>query len=166
MFMKTEFYRPVKTNGEREESVLLHVADISRSLATIITVDTTDEFVEDVQPALDAQLRLARATGQLSVEHLMHLARELAEAPLVTFQTPENREDSAVEDLKNKVDQLTKQLAAAQTESRRHARTSRYYKCGTPGHWKKQYPRTRPLVHNKILEYSPFPEWVAISALA
>ncbi|GAA50252.1 gap-Pol polyprotein [Clonorchis sinensis] len=34
-----------------------------------------------------------------------------------------------------------------------------------PGHWRSQCPRTRPLVHNKILEYSSFPGWVAISAL-
>ncbi|GAA48491.1 gap-Pol polyprotein, partial [Clonorchis sinensis] len=77
----------------------------------------------------------------------------------------ENRQDSTVEDLKNKVDQLTEQLAAVKTESRRHARTSRCYKCGMPGHWRSQCPRTRPLVHNKIFEYSCFPGWVAISAL-
>ncbi|GAA56944.1 normocyte-binding protein 1 [Clonorchis sinensis] len=117
----------------------------------------SDQFVEGVQPALGAQLRLARATGQLSVEQLVHLARELAEAPLATFQSQENGQDSTVEDLKNKVDQLTEQLAAVKTESRRHARTSRCYKCGMPGHWRSQCPRTRPPVHNKILEYSCFP---------
>ncbi|GAA50446.1 gap-Pol polyprotein, partial [Clonorchis sinensis] len=125
----------------------------------------SDQFVEGVQPALGAQLRLARATGQLSVEELVHLARELAEAPLATFQSQENRRDSTVEDLKNKVDQPTEQLAAVKTESRRHARTSRCYKCGTPGHWRSQCPRTRPLVHNKILEYYSFAEWAAISSL-
>ncbi|GAA57254.1 gap-Pol polyprotein, partial [Clonorchis sinensis] len=113
----------------------------------------TDQFVEGVQPALAAQLRLARATGQLSVEHLVHLARELAEAPLATFQSQENRQDSTVGDLEDKVDQL----AAVKTESRKHARTSRCYKCSMPGHWRNQCPRTRPLVHNKILEYSSFP---------
>ncbi|GAA52417.1 hypothetical protein CLF_108015 [Clonorchis sinensis] len=77
----------------------------------------SDQFVEGVQPALGAQLRLARATGQLSVEYLVHLARELAEAPLATFQSQENRQDSTVEDLENKVDQLTEQLAAVKTES-------------------------------------------------
>ncbi|GAA50626.1 ephrin type-B receptor 4, partial [Clonorchis sinensis] len=34
------------------------------------------QFVESVQPELGAQLRLARATDQLSVEELVHLARE------------------------------------------------------------------------------------------
>ncbi|GAA48359.1 gap-Pol polyprotein [Clonorchis sinensis] len=71
----------------------------------------SDQFIEGVQPALRAQLRLARATGQLSVEHL---ARELAEAPLATLQSQQNREDSTVEDLKNNVDQLVEQLAAHQ----------------------------------------------------
>ncbi|GAA53063.1 hypothetical protein CLF_109465 [Clonorchis sinensis] len=42
----------------------------------------SDQFVEGVQPALGVRLRLARASGRLSVEHLVHLARELAEAPL------------------------------------------------------------------------------------
>ncbi|GAA56490.1 hypothetical protein CLF_110990, partial [Clonorchis sinensis] len=42
----------------------------------------------------------------------------------------ENRQDPTVEDLKNKVDQLAEQLAAVKTESGRHARTSRCYKCG------------------------------------
>ncbi|GAA54566.1 hypothetical protein CLF_103966 [Clonorchis sinensis] len=117
----------------------------------------SDQFVEGVQPALGAQLRLTRATGQLNVERLVHLARELAEATLATFQSQENRQDSTVEDLKNKLDQPTEQLAAVTTESRRHARTSRCYKCGMPGRWRKQCPCTRPLVHNKILEYSSFP---------
>ncbi|GAA57834.1 gap-Pol polyprotein [Clonorchis sinensis] len=124
----------------------------------------SDQFVEGVQPALGAQLRLARATGQLSVERLVHLARELAEAPLAMFQSQENRRDSTVEDLENKVDQLTEQLAAVKTESRRHARTSRCYKCGMPGHWRNQCPRTRPLVHNKILEYSSFPGFLIAGA--
>ncbi|GAA54302.1 gap-Pol polyprotein [Clonorchis sinensis] len=116
-----------------------------------------------MQPALGAHLRLAKATGQLGVEHLVHLARELAEAPLATFQSQENKEDSTVEDLKNKVDQPTEQLAVVKTESRRHARTSRCYKCGMPGRWRNQCPCTRPLVHNKILEYSSFP-WIMIRA--
>ncbi|GAA54129.1 gap-Pol polyprotein [Clonorchis sinensis] len=125
----------------------------------------SDQFVEGVQPALGVQLRVAGATGQLSVEQLMHLARELADAPLATFQSQENREDSTVEDLKNKVGQLTEQLAAVKTESRRHARTSRCYRCGMPGHWMTQCRSTRPLVNNKILECSSFPGWVAIGAL-
>ncbi|GAA56163.1 gap-Pol polyprotein, partial [Clonorchis sinensis] len=104
----------------------------------------SDQFVEGVQPALGAQLRLARATGQLSVERLVHLGRELTEAPLATFQSQENRQDSTVEDLKNKVGQPTEQLAAVKTESRRQARTSRCYKCGMPGHLRNQCPRTRP----------------------
>ncbi|GAA49725.1 gap-Pol polyprotein [Clonorchis sinensis] len=60
----------------------------------------SDQFVEGAQPALGARLRLARAASQLSVEHLVHLARELAEAPLATFPSQENRQDSTVEDLK------------------------------------------------------------------
>ncbi|TGZ60961.1 hypothetical protein CRM22_008258 [Opisthorchis felineus] len=125
----------------------------------------SEQFVEGVHPALRAQLRLARATGQLSVEHLVHLARELAEAPLATLQSQENRDESTVEDLKNKVDQLAGQLAAIKTESRRHARMSRCYRCGMHGHWKNQCPHTRPPVHNKTLDYSSFPGWVAISAV-
>ncbi|GAA47159.1 gap-Pol polyprotein [Clonorchis sinensis] len=54
-----------------------------------------DQFVQGLQLALRAYLRLARANGQLSVQHVVHLARELAEAPLATFQSQE--------DLKNKV---------------------------------------------------------------
>ncbi|GAA54194.1 gap-Pol polyprotein [Clonorchis sinensis] len=72
-----------------------------------------------VQPALRAQLRLARATGQLSVENRVRLSRELTEAPLATLQSQEKGVDSPVEDLKNKVDQLAEQLAAFETESRR-----------------------------------------------
>ncbi|GAA52496.1 zinc finger and SCAN domain-containing protein 12, partial [Clonorchis sinensis] len=52
-----------------------------------------------------------------------------------------------------------------QPSRRNRGGTSRCYKCGMPGHWRNQWPRTRPLVHNKILEYSSFPGWVAISAL-
>ncbi|GAA56797.1 hypothetical protein CLF_111545, partial [Clonorchis sinensis] len=125
----------------------------------------SEQFVEGVHSALNAQMRMARATGQLSVEHLVHLARELAEAQLATFQSQENREDSTMKDLKNKVDKLAEQLAAVKTESRRQARTSRCYKCGMSDHWKKQCPRTRPLVNNKTLDYSSFPGWVAISAV-
>ncbi|GAA55920.1 histone H2A [Clonorchis sinensis] len=125
----------------------------------------SNQFVEGVQPALGVQLRLARATGQLSVERLVHLARKLAESPLATFQSQENRRDSTAEDLESKVDQRTEQLATVKTESRRHARKSRCYRCGMPGHWRNQCPRTRPLVHSRIWEYSSFPGWVAISAL-
>ncbi|GAA55541.1 gap-Pol polyprotein [Clonorchis sinensis] len=103
----------------------------------------SDQFVEGVRPALGAPLRLARATGQLSVERLVHLARELTEAPLATFQSQENRQDSTAEDLQNKVDQLAEQIAAVKTELRRHARTSRCYKCGMPGNLRNQCPRTR-----------------------
>ncbi|GAA53841.1 hypothetical protein CLF_111286 [Clonorchis sinensis] len=84
----------------------------------------SDQFAEGMQPALGAQLRLARATGQLSVKELVHPARELAEAPLATLQSQNNREDSTVEDLKNKLDQLVERLAAIKTEVRRQARTS------------------------------------------
>ncbi|GAA47895.1 hypothetical protein CLF_100939 [Clonorchis sinensis] len=41
----------------------------------------SDRFVESVQPAFE------RAAGQLSVEHLVHLAHGLAQAPLVTLQS-------------------------------------------------------------------------------
>ncbi|GAA54210.1 hypothetical protein CLF_112657 [Clonorchis sinensis] len=94
----------------------------------------SDQFVEGAQPVFGAQLRLARATDQLSVERLVHLAK----APLAKFQSRENRHDSTVEDLKNKVDQLTEQLAAVKTESRRHVRTSRCYKCGMSSHCRNQ----------------------------
>ncbi|GAA57846.1 gap-Pol polyprotein, partial [Clonorchis sinensis] len=63
-----------------------------------------DKFVKGALPALTAQLRFARATGQLSVEHLVLLAWELAEAPLITLQSQEKRTDSPVEDLKIKID--------------------------------------------------------------
>ncbi|GAA56239.1 gap-Pol polyprotein [Clonorchis sinensis] len=82
----------------------------------------SDQFVEGVQPALGAQLRLARATGQLSVEEL---AGELAEAPLATLQSQETRDSSPVDELQTRVDQHAEQPAAGKTESRRHARTSR-----------------------------------------
>ncbi|KER25013.1 hypothetical protein T265_07464 [Opisthorchis viverrini] len=41
---------------------------------------------------LGAQLRLAQATGRLSVKELVRLARELPEAPLATLQSQENRD--------------------------------------------------------------------------
>ncbi|GAA54960.1 gap-Pol polyprotein [Clonorchis sinensis] len=87
----------------------------------------SDQFVEGVQPALGAQLRLARATGQLSVKELVHLARELAEEPPATLQSQEKKDGSPVDELQTRVDQLAEQLAAMKMESRRHARTSRCY---------------------------------------
>ncbi|GAA53942.1 hypothetical protein CLF_111680 [Clonorchis sinensis] len=89
-------------------------------------------------------------------KELVHLARELADAPLVTLQSQEKRYDSPVKQLQTKVDQLAKQLVATKTESWRHARTSRCYKCGIPDHRKNQCRRTRPLVNNKTLNYSSF----------
>ncbi|GAA48240.1 gap-Pol polyprotein [Clonorchis sinensis] len=75
----------------------------------------SDQFVEGVQPALRAQLRLVRATDQLSVEELVRLARELAEVSLATLRS-QKRDNSPVEDLRNKVDQIAEQLAATKTE--------------------------------------------------
>ncbi|GAA55548.1 gap-Pol polyprotein, partial [Clonorchis sinensis] len=57
-------------------------------------------------------------------------ALRTAEAGRTAAQTEENKEDSTVEDLKDKADQLAEQLAAVKTKSRKHARTSRCYKCG------------------------------------
>ncbi|KER23166.1 hypothetical protein T265_08896 [Opisthorchis viverrini] len=106
---------------------------LDRALTTLDGVSRhqllSDQSVEGVQPAIGVQLRLARATGQLSVEELVRLARELPEAPLATMQSPENRDGSSVEELQTRVDQLTEQLAVVKTESWRHARTSRRYMC-------------------------------------
>ncbi|KER28597.1 hypothetical protein T265_04640 [Opisthorchis viverrini] len=89
----------------------------------------SDRFIESVQPALSAQLRLARATSQLGVEDLVHLAREPAEAPLATLQPQKKRDGSPLEELQTRLDQLAEQLAVVKTEPRRHAGTSRCYKC-------------------------------------
>ncbi|KER18983.1 hypothetical protein T265_15717, partial [Opisthorchis viverrini] len=89
-------------------------------------------LVEGVQAALGAQLRLAGATGQSSVEELVRLARELTGEPLTRLQSQEKRNGSSVEELQTKVGQLAQQLAAMKTEVRWHARTSRCYKCGKP----------------------------------
>ncbi|GAA49494.1 gap-Pol polyprotein [Clonorchis sinensis] len=79
----------------------------------------SDQFVEGVQPALGAQLRLAGAAGQLSVRELVNLARGLAETPLATLQSQEKRDGSPVDELRTTVDQLAEQLAAIKTKSRR-----------------------------------------------
>ncbi|GAA53803.1 hypothetical protein CLF_111182 [Clonorchis sinensis] len=72
----------------------------------------SDQFVKGVQPTLRVHLRLARATGQLSVEELVPLARGLIAAPLDTLHSQEKGDESPVEDLKNEVEQLAGQFAA------------------------------------------------------
>ncbi|KER26334.1 hypothetical protein T265_14019, partial [Opisthorchis viverrini] len=57
----------------------------------------SDQFVEGMQPALGAHLRLAGVTGQVCVEELVYLAGELAEDPLATLQSQEKTNDSLVE---------------------------------------------------------------------
>ncbi|KAG5450497.1 hypothetical protein CSKR_109095 [Clonorchis sinensis] len=104
----------------------------------------SNQFV-GVQQALGIQLRLARITGWLSVEELVHLARELAEVPLATFQSQEKRDDSPERNLRTQVDRLAEQLAALKTESQRHVRKSRCYDYGMPGYWKNQCCPTQPL---------------------
>ncbi|GAA49807.1 hypothetical protein CLF_103624 [Clonorchis sinensis] len=47
----------------------------------------TEQFAEGLQPALGAQLRLAKTTGQLSMKELLHLARGLAKASLAMLQS-------------------------------------------------------------------------------
>ncbi|KER23827.1 hypothetical protein T265_08372 [Opisthorchis viverrini] len=111
----------------------------------------SDQFVGGVQPLLGTQLRLAKATGQLCLEELTHLAGKVAEGPLTMFQPQEDRD---VDELQTRVNRLAERLAAMKTESRRCTRTSRSCKCGRPGHWKNQCPRT--LVIN-ILITSLFP---------
>ncbi|GAA52028.1 hypothetical protein CLF_107242 [Clonorchis sinensis] len=56
----------------------------------------SNQFFQGVQSALNAQLRLARATGELGVEEVVHLAQELAEAPLAKLQSQENGDDVVV----------------------------------------------------------------------
>ncbi|KER27391.1 hypothetical protein T265_05566 [Opisthorchis viverrini] len=64
------------------------------------------QFVEGIQSTLRAQLRLVEAIGQLSVEELGHIARELAKAPLATLQSQENRDDSTVDEWTNSPNSL------------------------------------------------------------
>ncbi|GAA56394.1 hypothetical protein CLF_110803 [Clonorchis sinensis] len=116
-------------------------------------------FAENVQQTLAAQSWLAGATCQLSVEELLHQACELAEAPLTALQTQVKKDDSPVEDPQTNMD---RQLAAIKTVSIRQAGTCRWPNFGVDDHWKNQYRRSRPMVNNKILDYSMFPGWVVI----
>ncbi|KAG5444526.1 hypothetical protein CSKR_203019 [Clonorchis sinensis] len=95
------------------------------------------EYFEDVAEMAElntdrGRLAALKCAGYLSVEELVHLAREFAEAPLATLPSQEKRDNSVMEDLRTQVGRLTEQLAATKTETRK--RTSRCYSCGTPGY--------------------------------